>query len=147
MLRTLSLEHPIAVALGLLLVAGLFRLIDIFVLRLDEIWGEIIVSKTAGVALLLGFLAATDAGVAASGFHARAVAPSTLLGVGLTASALLVGYTVELVLQKRGGQRPAVKLMAIDPKSGLVGAGSFAALLIVGNFINSFAEEACSEVS
>jgi len=49
---TLSLEDPIATALGLLLVAGLFRMIDIFVLRLDEIWGEIIVSKIAGIVLL-----------------------------------------------------------------------------------------------
>lgn len=140
-MRTLSLEYPIATALGLLVAAGLFRLVDIFVLRLDEIWGEIIVSKIAGVALLLGFLAATGAGLAASGFHARAVLPSVFLGIGLTGAALLVGYSVELILQTRGAQRPAIKLLAIDPKSGRIGTAGFALLLTIGNLINSFAEE------
>jgi membrane protease YdiL (CAAX protease family) len=140
-IRALSLEYPIATALGLLSVAGLFRLIDIFVLRLDEIWGEIIVSKIAGVVLLLGFLAATGAGLAASGFHARAVVPSLFLGLGLTVAALLVGYSAEFILQAWGGQAPAIKLLAIDPKSGLAGAAGFALLLLIGNFINSFAEE------
>lgn len=137
----LALEYPIATALGLLFVAGLFRLIDIFVLRLDERWGEIVVSKIAGVVLLLGFLAATDAGLAASGFHMQAVAPSLLLGAGLTIAALLAGYSVEFTLHAQGGQGPAIKVLAIDPKSSLVGAAGFALLLLVGNFINSFAEE------
>lgn len=141
MMRTLALEHPIAIALGLLLVAGLFRLIDIFVLRLDEAWGEIIISKIAGCLLLLAFLAATGTGVAALGFHARALGPSVLLGVGLTLGALLAGYAAEFVVAARSGDAPVIKLMAVDPKSGLVGASGFALFLLAGNFINSFAEE------
>jgi len=140
-MHTLPLEHPIATALGLLLTAGLFRVIDIFVLRLDEAWGEIVVSKIAGAVLLFGFLAAAGAGPAAAGFHTRAAVPSVLLGLGLTAAALLAGYSIEFILQARRGQRPAVKLLAIDPKSGLAGAGAFALFLLTGNFINSFAEE------
>ena len=139
---TLSLEDPIATALGLLLVAGLFRMIDIFVLRLDEIWGEIIVSKIAGIVLLAWLSSCNRCCI---GFiripHTSSCTPSVRLGVGLIIAALLVGYSVEFILQAHSGQRPEIKLLAIDLKSGLVGSAGFALLMLIGNFINSIAEE------
>ncbi len=54
--RSRSMGQPVATALGLLLVALLFRLPDIFIYRLDERWGEIILSKAAGCLVLPGFL-------------------------------------------------------------------------------------------
>lgn len=140
-IRTFSLEHPIATCLALLLIAGLFRLIDIFVLRLDERWGEIVVSKVIGVLLLLGFLVVAGAGLGAAGFHSRGCVPSVFLGVGLTVAALLLGYAADFIVQARRGVDPVIQLAPIDPKSGLVGAAAFGVLLIVGNLVNSFAEE------
>lgn len=140
-LRPLSLQYPIATGFALLLIAGLFRLVDIFVFRLDERWGEIIVSKTAGLVVLLGFLVATNSGLRAAGFHARAVVPSLMLGCGLTLAALSVGYLAEMIVQARRGAEPVVELAAIDPKSGLAGAAGFALLLLIGNLVNSFTEE------
>ena len=67
--------------------------------------------------------------------------PSVLLGVGLTVAALPAGYCVEFILQARRTQGPAVKLLAIDPKSGLAGGARFALFLLIDNFINSSAEE------
>lgn len=140
-MRTLTLEHPILVGVALLLAAAVFRVLDIFVFRLDERWGEIIVSKIAAVLILLAFLVATGAGLAAAGFHTRALGPSLLLGIGLTAVALLAGYAVEFFRQAQAGQQPEIVLRAIDPKTGLAGALGFALFLLLGNIINSFAEE------
>jgi membrane protease YdiL (CAAX protease family) len=140
-IRTFSLEHPIATALTLILIAGVFRLLDIFLLRLDERWGEIIVSKSIGVGLLLAFLLLAGAPPAAAGFSSRAVLPSVLLGAGLTVAALLLGYAAEVLHHAHRGECPVIQIAAIDPKSGLTGAVPFAVLLIVGNLVNSLAEE------
>lgn len=140
-IRAFSLEHPISTALVLLVIAGLFRIIDIFVLRLDERWGEIILSKAVAVALLLGFLALAGAGISAAGFHSRSAVPSLLLGAGLTIAALFLGYVADFVTQAQHGSHPAIQLAAIDPKSGLAGAAAFGVLLVIGNLVNAFAEE------
>lgn len=135
------MEHPASAGLALLAAAGLFRLIDIFVLRLDALWGEIILSKIAAALLLLAFLAATGAGLAAMGFHGQAIAPSVLLGASITIAGLMAGYAVEILMHAVRGERPSIVLVAIDPKSGLAGAAGFALFLLAGNIINSFAEE------
>lgn len=140
-IRSFSLEHPIATALALVLIAGLFRVVDIFVLRLDERWGEIILSKAVGVVLVVGFLALSGAGPGAAGFHSRAAVPSLLLGAGLTLAALFLGYVADFATQARHGDQPAIQVAPIDPKSGLTGAAAFGVLLVVGNLVNSFAEE------
>ncbi|HEY9594741.1 MAG TPA: CPBP family intramembrane glutamic endopeptidase, partial [Spirochaetia bacterium] len=128
-------------ALGLLVVACLFRLNDIFVLRLDERWGEIVVSKALGVVVLLVFVFVAGSGPRSAGLHSRSVVPSLLLGAGLTGVALLLGYATEFIAAVRRGARPAIELAAIDPKTGLMGAAGFALFLFVGNIVNSFAEE------
>lgn len=140
-IRSFSLEYPIATALALLLIAGLFRVIDIFILRLDERWGEIILSKAVAVVLVLSFLALTGAGLSGAGFHSRAAVPSLLLGAGLTVAALLFGYVADFVTQAQHGAHPSIQIAPIDPKSGLAGAAAFGVLLFVGNLVNSFAEE------
>jgi hypothetical protein len=47
----------------------------------------------------------------------------------------------KILLQEHRGQAPALKVLAIDPKSGLAGAAGFALVLFIGNLVNSFAEE------
>lgn len=140
-MRALVMEHPASAGLALLAAASLFRLIDIFVLRLDALWGEIILSKIAAALLLLAFLAATGARLAAMGFHGQAIAPSVLLGASITIAGLTAGYAVEILMHAVRGERPSIVLVAIDPKSGLAGAAGFALFLLAGNIINSFAEE------
>ena len=49
-------SKPILTGILLMLIALVFRLIDIFVLRLDERLGEIILSKALGFVLVLLFL-------------------------------------------------------------------------------------------
>jgi uncharacterized protein len=51
-----TFQKPIFTGIILMLIALSFRLIDIFVLRLDERLGEIILSKALSFCLVLGFV-------------------------------------------------------------------------------------------
>jgi hypothetical protein len=49
-------KYPIYTCLILFLLNMFFRINDIFILRLDEVWGEIALSKTMGIFIIIGFL-------------------------------------------------------------------------------------------
>jgi len=136
---SLAVRWPIIVSLALLAVALLFRLIDIFVLRLDERLGEIILSKALGFALVVFFLWLTGQTLREIGLHSKRLAPSLIISVGITLLALVVGYAVELLVLS--GRSPSLQFAAIDPKAGVSGGILFALFLVIGNFVNSFMEE------
>jgi membrane protease YdiL (CAAX protease family) len=68
----------------------------------------------------------------------RRLGPALALGAGLTAAAFVVAVAVQVFTLEPGA---ALTLRAVDPKTGLAGGSAFAALLIVGNVVNSFMEE------
>ena len=53
--KDLSLLKPLIFSICLMNIAMFFRLLDIFVLRLDDILGEIILSKTIGFIIVILF--------------------------------------------------------------------------------------------
>ena len=55
-LRDLSLLKPLTVSICLMSVAMIFRLLDIFVFRLDDLLGEIILSKAIGFIIVILFV-------------------------------------------------------------------------------------------
>jgi membrane protease YdiL (CAAX protease family) len=124
--------------LALLVAALLFRVLDIFVLRLDERLGEIILSKSLGFALVLAYVWWQGQGAAAIGLHARRLWPALALGAGLTLAAFVVAGAAQALTLEPGA---ALVIRAVDPKTGLAGGGAFALLLILGNVVNSFMEE------
>ena len=134
---SLATRWPILVSLALLTIALIFRLIDIFVLRLDELLGEIILSKILGFGMVVLFLWLAGQKLGVIGLHSRGLVPSLFIGGGITLVALLVGYITELLVL-RGS---TLQLAAIDPKAGVSGGILFALFLILGNFVNSFMEE------
>ena len=136
-----TFQKPILTGVILMLIALVFRLIDIFVLRLDERLGEIILSKTLGFFLVLFFVWAIGRTLASIGFHGRRVGESLLIGMSITVLPFLIAYTVEWILLQRFGQEPRLLFSAIDPKAGVTGGLLFALWLVAGNFINSFMEE------
>lgn len=140
-LHKLSLENPVLVGLGLLLIALAFRLLDIFVLRLDERLGEIILSKSLGFILVLLFVWGTGYHLKEIGLHSQFIGQSILLGAGITVIALAVGYGVEFILQVQRKAHPVLQFAAIDPKARVSGGVFFALWLLLGNMINSFMEE------
>lgn len=124
-----------------MLIALVFRLIDIFVLRLDERLGEIILSKTLGFVLVLLFIWTIGRKPDSIGLHGRRVGEGLLIGVVITILPFIIAYTVEWVVLGQMGQEPRLLFSAIDPKAGVTGGLLFALWLVAGNFINSFMEE------
>jgi membrane protease YdiL (CAAX protease family) len=139
--KRLTFQKPILTGILLMLIALVFRLIDIFVLRLDERLGEIILSKTLGVVLVLLFVWAIGQKPGAIGFHGRRLGEGLLIGVVITVLPFIVAYTVEWIVLGQMGQAPRLLFAAIDPKAGVTGGLLFALWLVAGNFINSFMEE------
>lgn len=137
-IRLLAARQPILVSLGLMAIALVFRLIDIFVLRLDERLGEIILSKALGFVLVVLFLWLVRKKLADIGLHAEGLVLALLTGSIVTLAALLVGYMVEMLVLGGGA---ALQFAAIDPKAGVSGGLLFAFWLVLGNFVNSFMEE------
>ena len=76
-----TFQKPILTGIILMLIALVFRLIDIFVLRLDERLGEIILSKALGFFLVLLFVWAIDQKPGSIGFHGRRLGEGLLIGV------------------------------------------------------------------
>jgi membrane protease YdiL (CAAX protease family) len=121
-----------------LALALLLRITDIFVLRLDERLGEILLSKTLGFALVIAYVWWAGRRVAAIGLHTRRLGPALALGAGLTAAAFVAATAVQVFTLEPGA---SLVIRAVDPKTGLAGGAAFAVLLILGNIVNSFMEE------
>jgi membrane protease YdiL (CAAX protease family) len=140
-LQQISLDKPIITALVLMAIALFFKWIDTFVLRLDERWGEIILSKSLGFVLVVVFVWLTRHKLMDIGLHSKRIVQSFLIGASVTIIAFLIGYGVEYLLAAQQGNEPKILFAALDNKMGVTGGYLFALLLVVGNFINSFMEE------
>jgi len=140
-IQGLTLANPILVSVLLFLIALLFRWIDGFVLRLDEILGELILTKSLGFGLVLCFLWLTGRKVKDIGLHSAFLGQSLAIGIASTTIAFVVGYSVELWIASQQGYQPVLLFGAIDSKMGVTGGVLFALWLVVGNFVNSFMEE------
>jgi uncharacterized protein len=136
-----TFQRPVLTGIILMLIALSFRLIDIFVLRLDERLGEIILSKALGFGLVVLFLWAIGTKLRSIGFHGRRLGDSLLIGTAITVLPFSIAYAVEWIVMQQLGQDPRLLFSAIDPKAGVTGGILFALWLIIGNFINSLMEE------
>lgn len=140
-LQRFSMESPIQVGLGLLMLALSFRLLDIFVFRLDEHLGEIILSKTLGFVMVVMFISAVGQRLESIGLHSKYLIQGLLIGILITSFALAAGYLADYSFQLCRGLHPKVFIAAMDPKAGVSGGLVFGAWLLMGNIINSFMEE------
>ncbi|MGL4346077.1 MAG: lysostaphin resistance A-like protein [Cellulosilyticaceae bacterium] len=134
-------EHPIKLAFILLGVCLLLRLNDIFVLKIDEAWGEIIISKFLGFVLILGCLYYIKEKFATIGLHRNQIGLCIIIGFGVNLLVYLIAYITEYIVLAVGNQNPEFILAAIDPKQGVTGSVLFALWLIVGNVVNALMEE------
>jgi uncharacterized protein len=129
---------PVMAPLALLGLAMILRIFDIFVLRLDERLGEIILSKSLGFALVVGYTWWVGQRLSAIGLHSRRLGSALGIGAGLTVAAFLIATLVQILTLAQG---ESLTLRAVDPKTGMTGGASFGTFLIVGNLINSLMEE------
>jgi membrane protease YdiL (CAAX protease family) len=129
---------PIAAPLVLLAIALCLRITDIFVLRLDERLGEIILSKSLGFALVIGYTLWVGQHLSAIGLHARHLGAAPAIGAGLTLTAFAIASVVQVLMLVPG---QSLILRAVDPRTGMTGGAGFVLFLIIGNVINVLMEE------
>jgi len=137
-----SITHPVLVCFILFVVALIFRLIDIFVLRLDERLGEIILSKSLGFILVAVYLYLAGKTISYIGLHRQKASQAFFIGgVGMI-TIFIAACGIQLAYLNIIGQKAVLALSAADIYSGTTGSSVwFILLLLVGNFINSFMEE------
>ena len=54
--RIFAANHPFSVLFSITLICLILSIIDIFFLRIDELWGEIIISKALGFFIIVLYL-------------------------------------------------------------------------------------------
>ena len=133
-------------ALRLLAVIVFVRLLDVFTLRSDEIFGELIFTKLAGLLIVALYLWRSGRSLRGMGLHATRGPALALLGVLCMAIALAVGYAAELGFLLLQGESPSLywaaegfSLLAVP---GMSGGWGLALGLLLGNAVNSTMEEA-----
>jgi uncharacterized protein len=136
--QSLPMRWPVVAPLIMLVLALILRITDIFVLRLDERIGEIILSKSLGFALVVVYTWWVGTRLSAIGFHARNLGSAFAIGAGITVGAFAIAIIVQMISPVPG---QSLILQAVDPKTEMTGGGAFLLLLIAGNVINSFMEE------
>jgi membrane protease YdiL (CAAX protease family) len=129
---------PLLAPLTLMAIAWLLRLVDVFVLRLDEQLGEIILSKSLGFILVAAYVWWVGRRLNSIGLHGRNLGRALAIGSVITVAAFIIAGVVQLMTLAPGAR---LTVQAVDPKSGMAGGGAFAVLLVVGNIVNSFMEE------
>ena len=136
-----SLRHPILLPIILFIIAAVFKILDVFVFRIDELLGEIIVSKSLGFLLVVAYLWLVGKTVTAIGLHGKYVTKSLIIGSTGIILILLFSYGLQFGILVGAGKEPSLVFTAIDPTAGVTGGVAFAIFLLIGNFINSFMEE------
>lgn len=111
--------HPVLGPVKRFLAALLLRVNDISLLRLDERWGEIILSKTLGLLLILAVLYGAGRTVANIGLHSRFLPRVLLITTLAVGPVYLVAYTLQFAVLAAAGGPPALELAALDPKTGM----------------------------
>lgn len=138
-IRMNTYVKPILTGVILTSIALIFRIIDIFVLKLDELLGEIILSKTIGFIIVVLFLKIIGKSLKDIGYSGKNLSSVFIIGGFATLLLLILSYIFEVILFL--SYSPQVVFAAIDPKAGVTGGLSFGILLIIGNIINCFMEE------
>ena len=140
-LYELLTRHTILIPFILFIIAAILKVLDVFVFRLDELLGEIILSKSLGFLLVLAYLWFVGKSVTTIGLHRKSVGKALIIGATGIIIILLVSYGLQFGILISAGKEPGLVFTAIDPTAGVTGGLAFALFLVIGNFINSFMEE------
>lgn len=134
-------RNPILSAFLILIIAFLLRLNDLFILKIDELFGEIFVSKTLGFLVILLFIVLIKERFSTIGLHKRSLWFCIGLGFSVNLGIYLLAYAIEYGVLRFSNQSPSLLFSSIDPKQGVNGGILFGIWLVVGNIINALMEE------
>jgi membrane protease YdiL (CAAX protease family) len=125
----------------LFLAAVLIKILDTFILRLDEALGEAILTKSVGFVLVVGYVWICGKKLRDIGFHTQAIGNALLVGSACFAALFALAYSVQLIALLASGEEAGLAFSAVDPKSGMEGGLLFGLWLLLGNLVNSAMEE------
>ena len=134
-IRYCFVEKPVVSILFLVLVCAFFRVIDIFVLRLDEPpVNEIILSKTLGLLLLFFYLKIVHSSFGKIGFHSNHIFISIFISLIFVLLGLVIIYGSQFIYLQVKGAKPYLTFQHYTLLAILVS-------VIAGNIINALMEE------
>lgn len=139
--NALSLARPIVVSLAFFLIVIALRSVDLFVLRLDELPEEIIVSMVLGFLLVLGYLHLLRKPVHSIGLHARNFDKVFLIGALSLLIVYVTLYAVQFYRLSIDGETPRLIFAAIDNETGAMGGLFFTWFRLFGEMVNALMEE------
>ena len=137
--------HPVQISITFFIVILLFRIKEIFYLRLGEAWGEVFISKLLGFLMILGYLKLSKRKIRDIGIHSSYFVESILINVVAMALILASSYFFEyLYLTLKGLDTTFVitpMSNTLDAEFAVQGGFLFGLWLIFGNLMSSLIEE------
>jgi membrane protease YdiL (CAAX protease family) len=144
-MKHLSYSNPVLVSLGLVAIAFLLRILDLLVIRSDEILGEQVVNKVVGLVLILAYVWSVKQDFGSIGLHARNWRTTVLWGAVAMGVGLVIGYGAEWLYLYATGSEPrlilGVQSHPLITEDAAAGGILLVLTLLIGNVINSFMEE------
>jgi membrane protease YdiL (CAAX protease family) len=140
-LYSLSLRRPGWVMRVLFILACVIKILDSFVLRLDELLGEAILTKGLGFVLLAAYVWICGRRLRDIGFKSRFAGKALLISAVCFISLYVVAFGAQLIVLRAGGEDARLAFSAVDFKTGMTGGLFFGIWLLLANFVNSAMEE------
>ena len=140
-----SLKYPIQIGIIIFSIILVLRIIEMFYFRLDEIWGEVFVSKLLGFLIIIGYLWRAKRKIGDIGLHSYRFLDSISIVIVFMTVSLTFSYFTEWIYLARKGLQPSLIIVpmsnSLDSEFAIQGGFLFGLWLIFGNFMNSFLEE------
>lgn len=144
-MKRLSENYPLHIAYAFVFSVFSLRILDVFMIRSDELYGEQVLTKVVGVILIVAYAWSIKGTLASIGLHAKNWNSSVLIGLSIMAVGLVAGYGVEWLYLYSTGLNPEIFIETqgntLIPEYVATGGLFFAITLLVGNIVNSFMEE------
>jgi membrane protease YdiL (CAAX protease family) len=140
-----SLSHPLQIGMMFFVIILVLRIIEMFYFRLDELWGEVFLSKLLGFLMIIGYLWLTKRKIGDIGLHSDHFLESISIVIVFMTISLVLSYFTEWIYLARKGLQPSLIIApmsnSLDSEFAIQGGFLFGLWLIFGNFMNSFLEE------
>jgi len=136
-----SLPQSITVPLAFFLVVIALRLIDLFVLRLDNLPDQNIFSRVMGCLLVLGYLWVLRRPIGSIGVRASNFDKAFLIGAFSLFVLYATLYAIQFHRLSLAGETPRLVFAAIDHRTETMSGLSFTLFYLLGQFFNAFMEE------
>ena len=139
--RTFAENHPFIVVFFITLICVILSLIDIFVFRIDELWGEIIISKALGFIIIVVYLWSVDKSIGEIGLHRTMIFQALFIGALASTIMVVIYLSIGFLVLTGSNVNAAIIFSPTDPKAGIGGGVLFGLWLVFGNVINCCMEE------